>query len=70
MSELIKPQTKTLTKPEIDELYKLVNQPGDWKIDVNSYELVDKLIELWFKSQGYDFWNNPYPEIADIEILL
>lgn len=41
MSELIKPQTKTLTKPEIDELYKLVNQPGDWKIDVNSYELVD-----------------------------
>lgn len=50
---------------EIEELYPLVNSARDWKIDVNSHALVDKIIELWFETQGYDFWNNPSPEVTE-----
>jgi len=62
---LQKLHTKTLTKDDIEKLYPLVNGPRDWKIDVKSHALVDKIIELWFESQGYDFWNNPYPEVTE-----
>ena len=59
---------KHLTKAEIDQLFPLVNGERDWKINVNSYQLVDKLIELWFESQGYDFWNNPFPDVIEWEV--
>ena len=60
--------SKTLTQSEIQHLYKFVNSDRDWKIDVNSYQLVDKIIELWFKTQGYDFWHNPFPEVIECSI--
>ena len=63
--ELIEQTEKTLTKFEIKELFPLVNTQGDWQINTNSHELVDKIIELWFETQGYDFWNNPYPEVVE-----
>lgn len=63
--ELIEQTEKTLTKFEIGELFPLVNKQGDWQINTNSHELVDKIIELWFETQGYDFWDNPYPEVAE-----
>jgi len=66
--ELIKQKEKHLTKSEIQELFPLVNRQGDWKIRTDSYELVDKIIELWFETQGYDFWNNPYPEVVEWEL--
>jgi len=62
---LTKTYTKTLTKDEVQRLYLSVNKPGDWQIDVNSHELADKINELWFKEQGYDFWNNPYPDVTE-----
>lgn len=68
MNDVQKLYTKTLTKKEIESLYSLVNGPRDWHIDVNSFELVDKIIELWFDDQGYDFWDNPYPEIMEWEV--
>jgi len=63
---IIKSHTKTLTSEEIDKLYPLVNDPREWRINVNSHELIDKLIELWFNTQGYDFWENPYPEVTEM----
>lgn len=65
MSELIKRLTKTINQTKIQELYPLVNGPRDLHINVNSYQLVDKIIELWLEEQGYDFWDNPYPEIIE-----
>ena len=57
--------SKVLTQSEIQQLYPLVNSDRDWKIDVNSHQLVDKIIELWFETQGYDFWDNPFPEVVE-----
>lgn len=68
MGELSEIITKTLSKDEISELYKNVNTGRDYHIDVNSYQLVDKIIELWFESQGYDFWDNPFPDIVEWEL--
>lgn len=65
---LINQKEKHLTKDEITNLYKLVNKPGDYHVRTDSYQLVDKIIELWFESQGYDFWNNPYPEVIEWEL--
>jgi len=56
---------KVLTQSEIQQLYPLVNSDRDWKIDVNSHQLVDEIIELWFETQGYDFWDNPFPEVVE-----
>jgi hypothetical protein len=66
--ELIKQKEKHLTKSEIQKLFPLVNRQGDWHIQTDSYQLVDKIIELWFEAQGYDFWNNPYPEVVEWEL--
>ena len=57
--------SKVLTQSEIQQLYPLVNTGREWHIDVNSYQLVDKIIELWFETQGYDFWDNPFPEVVE-----
>jgi hypothetical protein len=65
MSTIIPQLSKVLTHSEIQELYPLVNSDRDWKINVQSYELVDKIIELWFETQGYDFWDNPFPEVIE-----
>jgi hypothetical protein len=62
---LQKQHTKILTQKEIQNLYPLVNSGRNWHIDINSYELVDKIIELWFESEGFDFWNNPFPEVIE-----
>ena len=64
-SDIIPRLSKVLTQSEIQQLYPLVNSERDWKIDVNSHQLIDKIIELWFKSQGYDFYNNPFPEVFE-----
>jgi len=66
--ELIEQKEKHLTKSEIQKLFLLVNRNGDWQIRTDSYQLVDKIIELWFETQGYDFWNNPYPEVVEWEL--
>lgn len=66
---LIVEKEKHLTVSEIQELYQDVNKPQDWQINVNSYKLIDKIIELWFEKQGYDFWINPYPEVTQWELL-
>jgi len=63
--DLQKIHTQILTKDDIEKLYPMVNQPKDWQIDVGSHELIDKIIELWFETQGYDFWNNPYPDVTE-----
>lgn len=68
MNELIQQKEKHLTKAEIEKLFLLVNRQGDWQIRVNSPQLVDKIIELWFDEQGYDFWQNPYPEVVEWEL--
>jgi hypothetical protein len=57
--------SKVLTQSEIKQLYPLVNTGREWHIDVNSPKLVDKIIELWFETQGYDFWDNPFPEVVE-----
>ncbi len=57
--------SKVLTQSEIQQLYPLVNSDRDWKIDVNSHQLVDKIIELWFETQGHDFWDNPFPDVVE-----
>ena len=57
--------SKVLIQSEIQQLYPLVNTGREWCIDVNSHELVDKIIELWFETQGYDFWDNPFPEVVE-----
>jgi hypothetical protein len=67
---LIQQHTKHLIKADIQRLYKKVNHPVDWQINVKSYQLIDKIIELWFEEQGYDFWNNLFPEIVAWELRL
>lgn len=62
---LIITKTKHLKADKLKQLYKKVNRPNDWKIDVKSHALIDKIIELWFEEQGYDFWDNPYPEVIE-----
>jgi hypothetical protein len=65
-SEALTPRfTKLLTQADIKQLYPLVNSAREWKIDINSHQLVDKIIELWFETQGYDFWDNPFPDIIE-----
>ena len=66
--ELIEQKEKHLTKIEIQKLFPLVNRQGDWQIRNDSYQLIDKIIELWFETQGYDFWDNPYPEVVEWEL--
>lgn len=65
---LLKQKEKHLNKKEIEELFPLVNKNGDWKINIDSYQLVDKIIEIWFQTQGYDYWENPYPEVVEWEV--
>ena len=60
--------SKVLTQSEIQQLYPLVNTGRDYYVDVNSHHLVDKIIELWFETQGYDFWDNPFPEVVEWSI--
>jgi len=66
--EIQKQFTKKLTQSEIQQLYPLVNSQQDWKIDVRTHKLVDKIIELWFETQGYDFWDNPYPDVVEYSV--
>ena len=63
--ELLKQHTKKLTTAEIKTLFPLVNGDRDWKISLESHHLIDKIIELWFESQGYDFWHNPFPDVVE-----
>jgi len=56
---------KHLTKKEIQELFPLVNTGREYYVNTQNYEIVDKIIELWFRTQGYDFWNNPFPEVVE-----
>lgn len=60
---------KLITRKEIQELYPLVNSKRDWYVDEHSFEFVDKIIEKWFESKGYDFWDNPYPEVLEWKII-
>ncbi len=55
----------TLTKNDIERLFAKVNTGRDYYVNVKSHALVDKIIELWFQSQGYDLWDNPYPEVEE-----
>jgi hypothetical protein len=57
--------SKVLNQSEIQHLYSFVNTGREWHVNVNSHELVDKIIELWFETQGYDFWNNPFPDVVE-----
>jgi len=66
--ELTKQYTQALSQEEVSELYKKVNNDGKWYVSPKSYLLADKIIELWFETQGYDFWNNPYPEVMEVAI--
>jgi hypothetical protein len=55
-----------ITKAEIELLYPKVNDGirGVY-VDLQSHNLVDKIIELWFESFGYSFWDNPYPDVLE-----
>lgn len=66
--EIIKPVTVFLTNEDIQKLYPYVNTGREYHVDVNSYELLDKIIELWFQTKGYDFWQNPYPEVTEMTL--
>ena len=67
MEELQKVHTQKLSHDEIEALYQLVNTGRDYYIDPNSPQFADKIIELWFETQGYDFWSNPY-EVTELSI--
>jgi len=59
---------KVLKRHEIEQLYQHVNTGRRWAIDVKSHDLIDEIIRLWFEQQGYDFWQNPYPEVVEWSI--
>lgn len=66
MTQLQQIHTKLLTRAEIEALYPLVNNERDWQIDVNSHELVDKIIALWFEvNHNITFWSNPNYEVTE-----
>jgi hypothetical protein len=68
MTSLAKRHTKKLTTAEIQALYPYVNTGREWHVDENSFELVDKIVKLWFETQGYDFYDNPYPDVVEVVI--
>jgi hypothetical protein len=68
MKNIVKQISVKITNQEIQHFYQFVNSPNDYKIDVKSYQLIDKIIELYFNSIGYDFWNNSYPEVVETHI--
>lgn len=59
-----------ITKEEVQRMYEKVNVKGDRRphVDTRSWKLVDRIIEIWFEEQGYDFWDNPYPEVEQTEL--
>lgn len=57
--------TKVLSNDDIQHLFQKVNNGRKWHIDVDSYRLIDEIIELWFETQGYDMWVNPYPDVLE-----
>lgn len=63
--DLLEQKEKKLTRAEIEKLFQKVNRPRDWQIRTDSHKLVDRIIVMWFESQGYDFWNNPYPDVIE-----
>lgn len=56
------PQHHKLTKSEIESLFIGVNTGRRYYVDTTSHRLVDELINLWFESQGFDFWTCPEVE--------
>lgn len=66
-NSLIPIKSKTLTHEEIEVLHASVNDGSRYYIDPSSVQYADRIIELWFEGQGYDFWNNPYPEVTEWE---
>lgn len=78
--EIIKPNTPFknsegfwevhFSKEEVERLYQKVNAPGDRRphVSSNSWQLADRIVELWFEEQGYDFWDNPYPDVEEMGV--
>lgn len=65
MSELLKVKTQIISKKEAEELFQLVNVGRDIYVDPKRPEFIDKIIELWFEERGYDFWDNPFPDVKE-----
>lgn len=59
-----------ISKEEVERMYQKVNVPGDRRpyVQTNNWKLVDRIIEIWFEEQGYDFWDNPYPEVEEVQL--
>ena len=68
MEELQKVYAQKLSHDEINALFHFVNTGREYYVDPNSPQFLDKIIELWFDTQGYDFWKNPYPEVTEVAI--
>lgn len=68
MSEVSQPITTIITKEEIEKLFPQANTGRRMYVDPRSHQFVDEIIELWFQSKGYDFWDNPYPDIIEWEV--
>jgi hypothetical protein len=54
-----------ISQAEVQELFPKVNQGRDTYVDPKTQQFVEKIIELWFQTLGYDFWNNPYPDVEE-----
>lgn len=53
-----------LTHEQVESLYQKTRGQR-YAINENSLELLLKIIELYFESKGYDFWDNPPPDLEE-----
>ena len=68
-TEIQKTKTVTISKAEIQLLYPQFNTGRRYYVDPNSPKFVNEIIELYFDSKGYDFWNNPYPDVTEWSVV-
>lgn len=66
MDKLANIITQTLVQADIEKLMPEINTGREWYIDPESYQFIDKVIEMWFRTQGYDYFDNPYPDVIEM----
>jgi len=61
-------KTHRLSQSDIKNYFEKINNSTTWYVNIKSAQLVDKIIEYWFRDNGYDFWNTPYPEVIEWQV--
>ncbi len=67
-NELLKTTTVTVTKEDIQKLFEVFEtRNGRTKhyVSPQSGAFWTAIEELWFDTQGYDFYDNPYPDVLE-----